>query len=114
MHFQRAIVLDKAQLPESVHEKTYSGARGADNLGQSLLADFWNYLLRFTGFAEICQQEQNPGQSLLTGVEELIYKISLEPDVSRKYVHQKHFGERRLLAEDTNQDGLFQAHDRTW
>jgi hypothetical protein len=50
--FHLAVIFNETQLPETVHKKADSRARGADHLGQSFLADFWNDLLRRAFFAE--------------------------------------------------------------
>jgi hypothetical protein len=45
MDFNVAVVIDQAQFPKFVHEKTHAGPRRADHLRQCLLADFrYNWL----------------------------------------------------------------------
>src|SRR4029079_6358642 len=39
----KPVVIDEAQFPEFVHEKTHSRPRRADHLGESLLADLGYY-----------------------------------------------------------------------
>jgi hypothetical protein len=40
---QPAVVVNKTQFPEAVHEKANSRASGANHLGQRLLADFGDH-----------------------------------------------------------------------
>src|ERR1035438_6342994 len=51
MYLDAAVVFDEAVLPKLVHEVTDAGARGANHLGERLLADVRNQRLRFTGLA---------------------------------------------------------------
>src|SRR5690348_3406985 len=45
--FQLAVVFDKTELSESVHEEADAGTSCADHFRQRLLANFGNYLLWF-------------------------------------------------------------------
>lgn len=47
VYFEVAVVADEAQLPEFVHERAHTRPRGADNLGERLVADFRHDRLRF-------------------------------------------------------------------
>ena len=67
-----AAVIDKAKLPELVHEVTDPRPGGADHLGQVFLIDSGKYGFGFSFLAKMGQQQENPGQALLAGVEKLI------------------------------------------
>lgn len=47
---QSAVVIDEAQLPELIQKETDSWSRGADHIGQSLLADLRNDEFFHLGF----------------------------------------------------------------
>jgi hypothetical protein len=58
MDRQTAVValIDKAQLPELIHEMTDSRPDGADHLGQVVLTDSGNYRFCSAFLAEMSQQ----------------------------------------------------------
>src|SRR5579862_9250558 len=58
--FDAAVVVNKAQFPKFVHEKTYARSRRADHLRQCLLADFRDDRLRPAFLAKIRQQQKKP------------------------------------------------------
>jgi hypothetical protein len=79
VHGQAAVVLDKAQLPELVHEVTDSGPRGADHLGQRFLANLRKGRIGLVYLPQMGQQQQHPCQPLLAGIKELIHQIPIDP-----------------------------------
>jgi len=61
MNLQSSLAIVKeSQLPESVHEKTYSGPGSAYHLGERFLADLGDYSLGDSLLAEVSQQQQEP------------------------------------------------------
>jgi hypothetical protein len=72
MDLQTPVVADESQFPEPVHEKANPGSGGTHHFGQSLLANFGNYRLRYAVFAKMSEQQKNPGQPLLARIEKLI------------------------------------------
>src|ERR1035437_4233190 len=72
MDLQTAVVVNESQFPEPVHEEAHPRAGRADHLGQSFLTDLGDNGFRNALLAEMSQQQQNPGESLFTGVEELV------------------------------------------
>ena len=70
-----AVVIDKAKLPELFYEMIDSRPGCADHLYQVFLIDFGEDNLDSTFLAKISQQEENPGQTLLAGIEKLIDEI---------------------------------------
>ena len=73
-----AVVVDKAQLPELVHEMTDPRVRRADDLCQRLLADLGRDRLRAAFLAEIGEHEEGPGQALFARVEQLVDQVLLD------------------------------------
>src|SRR5471032_3246858 len=84
VNLQVAVVVDEAQLPEFVHEKTDPRPRRADDAGQGLLTNRYRDRLRPTFLAEVRQQEQRPRQPLFTRVEKLIDQVLLDTAVARQ------------------------------
>ncbi len=82
VHGQAALVLDKARLPELVHEETDSGPRGADHLSQRFLADHRKGRLGLVYLPKVGQQQQHPCQPFLAGIKELIHQILFDPLVA--------------------------------
>ena len=97
-----AVVFDEAELAEAVHEEADAGAGGADHLGQGLLGDLGDQGLRFAGLAELGHQQQDAGQALFAGVEELIDKIGLGAHAAGQQERQEEIGEGMLLVHDAD------------
>ena len=70
-----AVVIDKTQLLELVHEMTDPRPGGAHHLRQVFLIDSGKDTLGAAFLAEIRQQQETPGQTLLAGVEKLVDEI---------------------------------------
>ena len=68
----RPVVVDEAQFPEPVHEETHPRAGCADHFCKRLLADLGDYNVGNAFLAKMSEQEQDPGQSLFAGIEELV------------------------------------------
>ena len=71
------VVFDKPQLTKSIHEEADTGACRADHLRQGLLRNLGDKLFRLARLAEFRHQQQNPRQTLFTGVEKLIHQVCL-------------------------------------
>ena len=82
MNLQSAVIVNEAQLPKLVHEETHPGPRRPDHFGEGFLTDPGNDGLMLPVFAKAGQQQQNPRQPLLAGIEELIYQVLLDPNIS--------------------------------
>jgi hypothetical protein len=54
-----AVVLNKAELAEAVHEEADAGSGGADHSRQSFLRDLWNYRFMFSWLTEFRHQQEN-------------------------------------------------------
>ena len=70
-----AVVIDKSQLLELVHEMTDPRPGGAHHLRQVFLIDPGKDTLGATFLAKMSQQQESPGQTLLAGVEKLVDEI---------------------------------------
>src|ERR1051326_1617049 len=110
MHFQLAVVVDEAQLPEFIHERAHPRSRCANHFRERLLADLCNDRLRSTLLAEVCQEQKRPRQALFARVEQLIDEVGFNPDIPSQKVRYEHLGKRRLLMEYTNDGSLLQPH----
>jgi len=88
MDLQRAvaIVIDKAELPELVHEMTDPRPGGADHLGQLFLIDSGKFSFGSTFVAKMRKQQENPGQAFLAAIEEPIHEIVFDSTHTRKQV----------------------------
>ena len=75
MNRQPAAAIDKAKFPELPHEMIDSRPGCADHLCRIFLLDSGKDNLGSTFLAKISQQEENPGQTLLAGIEKLIDEI---------------------------------------
>jgi len=87
--FYFSVVVNKAQLPESVHEETDARSRRADHLREGFLADSCQYRLRPTFLAKIRQKQKNPCQAFLARIEQLIDQILLDTTVASQEVRDK-------------------------
>src|ERR1017187_3572468 len=98
---QRAVarVIDKAQCPELVHEMTDPRPGGADHLGQVLLINSGMDRFGSAFLAKMCQQQENPGQAFLAGVEKLVDQILFIANVAGEQVRHEQFRDTLLLVE---------------
>jgi hypothetical protein len=78
--------LDEAQFPEFVHEKIDPGPRCANHRRQHFLRYFGKCFVRMARPTIAREQQQSARQSLLAGVEKLVYQVLLDSDVSRKHI----------------------------
>ena len=90
-----AVIFDKAQFSETIHEKAHSRPGCANHFSQYLLADLRNYRFRFAFFTELREQQQNPRQPLFAGIEKLIDQVRLDAGVpceKKGDEHRRQFG----------------------
>jgi hypothetical protein len=80
--FNVAVVINKTQFPEFVHEKAHARSRRADHLRQGLLADFRYDWLWPTFLAKIRQKQKYACQPLLARIEQLINQVLLDTTVA--------------------------------
>jgi hypothetical protein len=75
-------VIDKAMFLEIGQKKTDPRSGCPDHLRQMFLIEFGKDCFGPIFLAETGQQQQNPSQTLLAGVEKLVDQISFKPDIS--------------------------------
>ena len=100
-------VIDKAQRPELVHEVADPGSGGSDHLRQMFLIYPRKDGFGFSFLAITRKQEENPGEALLTGVEELIDQILLIPHVADQEMRHKQFRDVVLFVEHSHHQWFF-------
>jgi hypothetical protein len=79
---ETAVVPNKAQFLEFIHEEVYSGARCANHLGQSLLGYFGDHFLRLVLLAVASEQKKSAGQPFFARIEKLIDQIFFHSGVT--------------------------------
>jgi len=84
MHLNTAVVFDESQPAESIHEKADARTRSSNHFRKRFLRDRRDLRFRLAGLTIFGHQEKNSGQTLFTGVEKLIDKVSLAPHTSRQ------------------------------
>ena len=102
MDMDATVVLNKAHLPEAIHEEANPRAGRADHVGQRFLRDRRDQRLLLSGLAELCHQEQYPRKALFAGIEELIDEVCLCPKTARQEESYKHVGEAVFFVDHTN------------
>ena len=74
------VIIDKAEIPELVHEMTNPRPGRSDHLCQVLLIYSGKYRLGSTLFAIMSKHQEYPSQTLFARVEQLVDKILFVPD----------------------------------
>ena len=97
-----AVVLDKAQFPEFIHEKIDPRPRCANHFRQHLLRYFGEHLLSMAWRAIARKKQQSTRQPFLAGVKELVYQVLLDSDDSRQRIGDEAVGELVFLVEHAN------------
>jgi hypothetical protein len=109
--FDVAVVVNEAQFSKFVHEETHVGPGRSNHVRKRLLADFRDYRLRFVFLAKIRQQQEQPGKTFLTRIEQLIDKVCFDADGPAKKMRNEHLGERWLLMDYADNSRFFQSDD---
>ena len=90
MNLQATVVLDESELPKLVHEETHPGPCGPDHLGEGFLTDPGHDEIVLALLAVAGQQQQNPRQPFLAGIEKLIDQVLFDPNIAGQQVrHEK-------------------------
>jgi len=95
------VVIDKAKLPELIHEMIDPRPGCADHLCQVFLVDPGNDSCAPALLAKMGEQQENPSQALLAGVEHLVDEIRFVSDEAGKQMSDKHFRESLLFVEQS-------------
>jgi hypothetical protein len=93
MDLQPAVVVNKAQFSEPVHEEADPRAGCADHFRQHFLTDLGNDSLRYPFLAKVSEQQKDPGQPLFARIEKLIHQIFFVTDVARQQIGYEQGGE---------------------
>ena len=111
MDLNAAVVVNKAQFPEFVHEEAHARPCRSDHFRQRLLTDLRNDRLRLAFLAEIRQQQEKPGKTFLARIEQLVDEVRFDADGSPQQMGNEHLRERGLLMDHADDRGLLQTHD---
>ena len=106
-----AVVVNEAQFSKFVHEETHAGPGRADHLRKRLLADFRDHRLRFVFLAKVRQQQEQPGKTFLTRIEQLVDEIRFDAASPTEKMGYEQLGERWFLMEHAENHRFFQSHD---
>jgi len=76
------VIVDKAMLPEPIHEMTDPRPCCTDHLCERILIHSGDYGLGLAFLSKMRKQQENPSQTLFAGVEKLVHKIRFVSDVA--------------------------------
>src|ERR1022692_3486614 len=93
MELQSAIVVNKTQFSEPVHEEADPRAGCANHLRQHLLTDLGDYRLGYPFLSKMCEQQKDPRQSLFARIEKLINQVFFVTDIPRQQISHEQVGE---------------------
>ena len=93
MNLQPAVVVNKSQFPEPVHEKADPRAGCAYHFRQYLLTDLGNYGLGCAFLAKMSEQQEDPGQPLFARIEKLIHQVFFVTDVPLQQIGHEQVGQ---------------------
>src|ERR1700731_975293 len=111
MDFDGTVLVNKTQFSKFVHEKTHPGPGRSDHIRKRPLADFREDRLRFLVLAKVRQQQEQPGQTFLTRIEQLIDEVCLDAYGPSQKMGNEHLGERWFLMDHAENSRFFQPHD---
>src|SRR5438105_6725973 len=114
MDFQFAVVFDKSQFAEFVHEKADARSGRADHFRQHFLTEFSHDRLRSAFLAEICKEKEKPGKALFARIEQLVDQVLFNSTVSRQQIRHEQFSKIRLIMKGRNHGRFLQARDHAF
>src|SRR5579862_1774237 len=114
VYLDLAVVIDKPQFAELVHEKTHARSRGADHVRQCFLTDFRQDRLGAACLAKIRQEEERSRKALLAGIEKLIDEVGFDTAVAGQKVGDEQLGKGRLGVNCVDDFSLWESRDRTF
>ena len=76
------VVVNKAELPELIHEMADPRPGCADHLGQVILTDFRQHRFGPAFLAEMSEQQEDPRETLFARIKKLVHKIRFESDIA--------------------------------
>ena len=83
---EAAVVVNKAELSEPIHEEADPRAGCADHFRQRFLTDLGHYSLGRPFLPEMSEQQKNPCQPLFARIEKLVNQILFVTDVPRQQI----------------------------
>ena len=92
MNFDSAIVFDKTEFAEFIHEEAHPRPGGAHEARQRLLADIGKHARGRAFLAKIRQQQKHACQAFLAGIKKLVYQILFNSNVAREHIGQQQLG----------------------
>src|SRR2546427_6120612 len=98
---QAIFVVNETQLLELVHERTNSRAAGPDHLRQGFLTDLRDHMLRFAVLAKVGKHQENAGEALLGGIEQLVGEVFFHSNGASKGVGHEETCKFTVLAEQS-------------
>lgn len=110
---QAAVIADEAQLAEFVHEEIYPRARGADHVGERILADALENVGAIGALAVLVEQEQGAGKALLAGVEDAIDQVFLDAPIAVQQKLDQMRGNRTILLDQPQHRPALDDRDAT-
>jgi len=91
------VIVDKAMLPEPIHEMTNPRPGCTDHLCQCFLIDSGKHSFSPVFLSKMCQQQENPSQTLLAVAKKLVDEILLKSDVAYEQMLGQQFRDTVLL-----------------
>src|SRR6187402_972195 len=79
-----SVVVDEPQLAETIHKETYARTCGSYHLRECLLRDVWDQTILIVWLSKLGHEQENPGKTLFTRVEEMIDQVRLGPHTACK------------------------------
>ena len=104
-----AVVIDKAKLPELIHEMTDPRPGGTHNLRKGLLIDLGNHPLMLAMLANTRKGQEDSRQALLARIENMSQEILSDSGNTRKKIGNEEPAEGRVLIDRANHGFPFHA-----
>src|SRR5205807_3586910 len=105
-------IVNKAQFPEPVHEKTDPRTGSADHLREGFLTDLGNHGLRNPFLSKMSQHKKDAGQTLFTGIKQLVDQILFITDIARQQIGDEHIGKCVFPMKRFHHGLFFNSQDR--
>jgi hypothetical protein len=94
-----AVVVNKSQLPEFVHEEIHAAAGRTHQFRQSLLRYFGHYRFRLACFSVTGKYQKSASQPLFARIEQLVHQVGLSLQVPSQHMINELSGELWLVVE---------------
>ena len=104
-----AVIIDKAKIPELIHEMTDPRPRGTHHLRKGLLIDPGNHRLGRFVIAKPHKRQEDSRQALLARIENMSQEIFSDSGNTRKKIGDEEPAEGRVLIDRANDSFPFHA-----